>query len=95
MPKALNLKGSRLLNETEISAPKRFEELGPQGRIIADPAVILGMGRYNDAHGKGHPCVHVQDPLLRFGERRVYIVTREAALNMLAGLQRVIKETGP
>lgn len=94
MPKAIDLKGSRLLNTIEIAKPKRFEERGPQGRIIAAPDVIVGCGRYNDAHGIGHVAVHLQDPMLSDGERLCYILTREAALNMMLGLQRVLKETG-
>lgn len=76
-------------NETRLNG-KRIELATSQGLVIASSDVVVGAGRYNDAQGIGHCAVHLFDPAI--GTRRVYIIKREAALNMAAGLARVANE---
>jgi len=69
---------------------KRFENATSQGRVIADPLVVLGSGVYNHDDGKAHPCIHVQDPE-RGSERLIYVLTPDAAATIVQGLLGAIQ----
>lgn len=78
----LDLLGDTLLGK------KRGETSGQHGRVIVDPQVQAGAGVWTDMNGVGHVCIHIVDPQINSGERRIFVIAKVQALHIAEALKR-------